>query len=358
MSVQLLLDGLRQRVPWPTMKVLCKICDLPISKGWDNTMSKLVKLSQENDDFSGAFDNLKSHYCDHLLAGEKSVKIYVVDTKIAHRAVEFFSSYTPRESIFQQAYPLPLVSEKLSQAGYGSVLVEVTNRESFIALVFCTKRSYTERVTIEGKKILEQLPENLRNLDKIYGIKKYDKQFFDVVVFWKGTGLVELRVDTAMGAISQEERAAAFIQVSKAFNEMVERELGVPIILNQSQNLFPLIDKIYCSNEGRVCELNFTTQGGSIKHERMRRSEDDLRFETYHKAGRAAEPNILVYRLGVIWDYKISEDSVHQVELFFPGTISILSSSVQTLDEVFIAKCYGLQDYQFLLKKITTYLEP
>jgi hypothetical protein len=60
--------------------------------------------------------------------------------------------------------------------------------------------------------------------------------------------------------------------------------LGTPV------NLFPLIDTLYRSNEGRVVELGFGTTTASLKHERMRRTQTCLRKETYHKGGNGLWP--------------------------------------------------------------------
>ena len=143
------------------------------------------------------------------------------------------------------------------------------------------------------------------------------------------------------------------------FNKLTEKVLGVKSLLKDPVNFFPLIKKLYdAKGEGKVGELAFTTDEGSIKNEKMRAGMGDLRDETYHKAGRAAVDDICPYRIAVLWDSPISEtlSIKNYLEVFLQGNCRSLSSQNQVLEDVIIKKCSFLEEYKFVFDKINKYL--
>ncbi|NJN92426.1 MAG: hypothetical protein HC878_20050 [Leptolyngbyaceae cyanobacterium SL_5_14] len=234
-------------------------------------------------------------------------------------------------------------------------LVEIRSLDTSLAMIFCTKRFFTERTEIDPEGLNTEARKALDDYDELVGIKRYTRQFFDEVILWKNQDFVEVRIDIANGMPSQE-RSQAFIQVIKQFNAVARQKLNIETALKENINFFPLIDRLYESDEGKVGELAFTTDEGSIKFEKMRRGEVDLRDETYHRAGRKAVDHITPYRLAILWKFSLSEDLETQPELLLPGQARILSNSTQKLDEVIIRKCSGLEDYNFVLEKIVFYL--
>jgi hypothetical protein len=175
-------------------------------------------------------------------------------------------------------------------------------------------------------------------------------------VFWRNKELIEVRVDITSGMTFQE-RSRAFMQTINQFNDLATESFGFETILKESINCFPLIGSLYNSDEGKIGELAFSTDEGSIKLEKMRRGGIDLRAETYHRAGKQAVHHITPYRLAILWKFSISEELETQPELLLPGKVWALNHSTQNLDEVFITKCSGLEDYNFILEKIITYLQ-
>ena len=47
MSLELLLNSLRDRVPFPTMSAILKLSDLPVSRGAKNTVDRILKEVSE-----------------------------------------------------------------------------------------------------------------------------------------------------------------------------------------------------------------------------------------------------------------------------------------------------------------------
>jgi hypothetical protein len=359
MFINQLLESSHKRVPWQIMQVLLKTCELPSGNGWKGTIEKLTSLiNGEHLDSSlvAGFNKLKELYIDYLLTGEKAVKLFSIESSVINTLVSFFHSYTFKENLFSKAYPFDLDESNLSKVDYLPKIVEIRNSESKLVVVFCTKRVYTERNEIDLNQFSQDVKKELDYYDEIIGIKKYERQFFDVIVVRKDKGLLEIRIDMANG-ISSKERQTAFFEIEKSFQDLLKDNLGTSDIFENKINFFPLIDRLYHSEEGKVGEIAFTTDEGSEKRERMRRGSIDLRNETYHKAGREAVEHINLFKLAILWSFPISHRIQPHPELYLPGTSRSLSNVVQELDEALVKKCTGSNDYEFVFEKIITYLE-
>jgi hypothetical protein len=354
MPVNLLLDSLRNRVPWPTMRAILKMCDLPMGRGWDDTIQRLIAKSEGENGVEDNFNKLQELYSNHLLVGEKAIKLFCVERQKINRLIASFQSRRVEETVFHETFPFPLPEERLKEIENSPPkLVEIKDFNDNLALIFCTKRFFTERVEINPEELRGEAKKDLGDYDELIGIKRYTRQFFDVIVLWKEKELVEIRVDIAQG-MPPPERSRAFIETTNSFNSFGREILGIQTLLEKPINLFPLIDSLYESNEGKVGELAFTTDEGSTKVEKMRRGDVDLRAETYHKAGKRAVDHITPYRLAILWKFPISEKIETQPELFLPGQVRTLSSE-QQLDEAIVRKCSSLIDYYFVFEKINIY---
>ena len=351
-----ILEAFSQRISWSTMKVILKICDLPVGRGWEQTIKKLTDEESIQDDINDKIEHLKKSYENHLLVNDKALKIYQVERKKIDKLIAGFKKYKPSATLFQETYPFPLSDERLKGIDFSQKLVEIRDTEDSLAVIFCTKRLFTERSQIDTEQLNEDTRKNLIEYDKIIGIKEHYRQFFDVVVLSKKQNTIEVRVDIA-GGLSLEDKSKAFFQTIQQFNMLSEDIARIKTPLQESINFFPLIDNLYESDEGKVVELAFITDEGSTKSEKMRKGSVDLRTETYHHAGKQAVGHITSYRLAILWNIQISEGINSQPELLLPGRAQILSSQIQYLDEVCILNCSSLDDYKFVVEKIFTYLE-
>ena len=76
-----ILEAFSQRISWSTMKVILKICDLPVGRGWEQTIKKLTDEESIQDDINDKIEHLKKSYENHLLVNDKALKIYQVERK-------------------------------------------------------------------------------------------------------------------------------------------------------------------------------------------------------------------------------------------------------------------------------------
>ncbi len=351
-----ILEGFRKRISWSTMRVILKMCDLPIGHGWKKTINKLTDEDTVQDDIDGKIEQLKKCYDNHLLVSDKAIKFYPLERDKINELIASFKNHKPDLTLFHETYPFPLSDERLNKVDSSQKLVEIRDTDDSLAVIFCTKRLFIERAEIDIEKLKEETKKDLIDYDKIIGVKEYYRQFFDVVLLSKEKNIIEVRVDIT-GDISGKERSKAFLQMINKFNTLSKNISGIETPLEENTNFFPLVDRLYESDEGKVCELAFITDEGSTKSEKMRKGSVDLRTETYHYAGKQAVNHITSYRLGILWNFNISDGLNTKPELLLPGTAQILSNKTQYLGEVCIKNCSGLKDYNFVLDKILTYLK-
>lgn len=355
MAVEALLDHCRQRIPWPVMRSILHANDLPVGQGWDASILKLISYHGEGESQSSKVNGLEKAYFEHLLAGEKAVRLYQVEPGKVEELVLAFQDIELQDSIFLETFPYPLSEVRLKESNCGTSLVGIEAIGEDFALVFCTKRFVTERNELNLSDFREETRQDLSGYDEVIVVKHNIKQFFDIVVVRVNLGIIEVRIDLS-GGISADDQSLAFASIVAHFNDFASPFVGGGVVLRHLCNLFPLVSGLYESNEGRVCELGFTTDEASIKLEKMRRKEYDLREETYHRAGKSAVGNITPYRLGICWTFQFSEDVETKPELLLPGHFRILSTHNQFLGEAIVAKCSGLDDFNFVIDKIITSL--
>ncbi|BAY86934.1 hypothetical protein NIES267_64450 [Calothrix parasitica NIES-267] len=351
-----ILEAFSQRISWSTMRVILKNCDLPLGRGWEQTIQKLTDEESIRNNINNKIEQLKKCYDHHLLVNDKALKIYPLERKKIDKLIAAFKKYKPIDTAFHQTYPFPLSDDNLKEVGFSQKLVEIRDTKDSLAVIFCTKRLFTERSQINIEQLNEDTRKELVDYDKIIGIKEHYRQFFDVVVLSKKRNTIEVRIDIT-GNLSLEDKSKAFFQTIQQFNTLSEDIARIKTPLQESINFFPLIDNLYESDEGKVVELAFITDEGSTKSEKMRRGSIDLRNETYHHAGKQAVDHITSYRLAISWDIQMSRGINSQPELLLPGRAQILSNQTQYLDEVCILNCSSLDDYEFVVDKIFTYLE-
>lgn len=358
MQLEVLIDSLRARMPWHVMRELIRLHNLENGLGWEKTIPKWVTYAERSKkDYDRLYEILLNIYEQQVLAGEKTTRFYRVTSEYIRPFCENLAVECLPETPYSSVYPLPLTNEPLAEVDTQTHLCSFSQsepREPYIA-VFCTKRTVTEKVPIRVDEYLDQLPDELglQGYSEIVGVKTHTKQFFDVMVVDPNFESVELRLDSGHG-LKSDDRSQAFRQFENTVNESISKKLAIPFSLPEPTNLFPVIDALYRSSEGRVCELAFTTEGGSVKHEKMRRKNTCLRQEAYHVGGsEAVEGCIAPYRIAATWERIMSlKVAKSEPELMLPGTARMLQAPNASLDEVVISNCASSEDYTFVINKL------
>lgn len=358
MVIAQILEGFRQRSSWTDIRYVLQVCDLSAGRGWDNTIKKLTaeKELEENEKFDSKVKLLQEHYKDFLLVNNKAVELYFLERDSLDKLIDLLTFHQFEQNLFHKAYPFPLSEEGLEDVDSTQKLVEIVNTDDSLIIVFCSKRFFVERSEIDPSELEESTRKELIYYDKIIGIRENHRQFFDVVILSKHENTIEVRVDITTcppsKCLTSKEVDKAFYETIQSFNALLKLKAS----LDKNANVFPLIDRLYESSEGQVTELGFVTDGGSIKHEKMRKKSTCLRIEPYHDAGKKAVHHITPYRLSVSWDSRISVNLNKAPELSLPGNVKELSRMPPYLGNFYIKNCICSKDYNFVFDKILSYL--
>ncbi|MEL6441790.1 MAG: hypothetical protein AAFQ80_21375 [Cyanobacteria bacterium J06621_8] len=351
-----ILKGFRPRISWTTMKAILEMNNIPTGNGWDRTIRKLETNVSDNN-IEANINHLKDIYNKHLFISEKAIQIYKLERKIIDTLIEQIKQYNPPSTPFLKTYPFPLSSEELRNINYVQEIVKIIDDEDSLKIILCTKRLHVERSPIDTDKLREETKKDLIEYEKVIGEKRYYIQFFDLIVLSKHKDLIEIRIDVGHN-LSSEEIGEGFLKTKMRFNLLLDNlNTGIKNPLTDRINFFPLIDTLCESNEGKIVELGFLTDEGSIKNVKMKKGSVDLRKEKFHSAGKKAVDHINAFRLSVRWDYTFLDKINTDIELVIPGQATIFNNNVQYIEEIHIKKCFSLDQYNFIFQKVMNNLE-
>lgn len=351
-----ILKGFRPRISWSTMKALLKMSGLPTGNGWDKTIKK-IEGEKIDTELQANIKQLKDIYLKHLLVSEKAVQVYQLEREVIDKIIDSLQQYNPPYTTFNETYPFPLPTDKLQNINSFQEIVEIVNDDDSLKIVLCTKRLHVDRSIIDTDKLKEETRKDLIEFEKVIGEKRYYHQFFDVIVLSKCSDLIEIRIDISNN-LSLEEIGEGFLKTKMKFNLLLEHlSTGIKNPLTDRINFFPLIDILCESDEGKIVELGFLTDEGSIKNVKMKRGSVDLRKEKFHSAGKRAVDHINSFRLAVRWDSNSLNEINTDIELLIPGQAIIFNNNVQYIEEIHVKKCFSLEHYNFIFQKVIAYLE-
>ncbi len=355
MELEKLLSSIQERIPYNQFRALLKKVELPPSNGWDNTFKKIrQEVESEAENIEEKIEKLLLAYREHLLVGEKAVKFFKIKPSLIQSLLNQAEGLKYDECPFTQAFPFFLDDENSNNVHPSNLyFIKKLKHTNGLALIFFSKKYFQEKQSLDVSTINDSLTrEYFDQFQEVYGLKQNIKQFADIVFINKKENLVEYRLD--IRNFSRDERKKGFGLIHKKFVNLFP-SIDFSERTFSALNFYPLLNKFYESSEGRVCELGFTTDEGAIKKDRMRFKNTDLRYETFHHAGRKAVTLITPYKIGVVWEKENYVDE--NIELIIPGTISLLTQSqFPVIDEVILTGCMNLNDCENVKNKILRFL--
>lgn len=348
-SISDLARTMGARMPWSVGRKVLVENGLPRGRGWHQTTEKLRKAGEET---AAHIDELSLALREHTLCGEKLSTFYNIDPKVLEHVRANLALIEVKDNAFARAFPAILLDDELSVQLNGFILTAVEGTEDGVGVVFSSARVITVREEIEPSEISDGVSGILDEYDKLIGLKTVRFQAFDVVWVPHDGTLVDVRIDYPEGT-HHDVSLAAHARAVDAFHNLMDES-----ILDQPVNLFPLIDRIYNDpSEGTVVELGFGTTTASLKNEKMRRKQLDLREEQYHKGGKAAlKSPIEPFRLSVTWNRKAGGGIVSTPELSVNSSARAAGGANPTIESVVIRKCMGQADYEFVRSRIEHHL--
>jgi hypothetical protein len=229
------------------------------------------------------------------------------------------------------------------------VLISVEDSEAGTTAMLASVRTISVREVLDRTSMPQPATEELAAYDEIIGVRHVRHQAMDVLWIPARGKFIELRIDSPKG-FHKDAVAVAIEQVIQRVNRIAEEaDFTKPV------NLFPLIQSIYSTpDEGTVVELAFGTSTASLKHERMRRRQLDLRTEVYHKGGKQALATAIEpYQLSVVWHLP---DRGSTPELSLSASARTATSASPALYLAEIRNCASESDYDFVRSRIIAHL--
>lgn len=342
MSVIGALESMRSRMPWRVAQRILQDRDIPRGRGWEETITKL-----QEEDLSEHRDALTDIVRQHSMCGEKLTSIYNLEAKDRSELIGQISRMPAPDNAYSKAYPLTLGEAEL---GTLSATLRHAKTERFddgLAVFFGSVRRVEIREDLDASDLPEEARDALDDYDQIIGVKHRRIHAIDVVWIPTNGDDIDVRVDFPPGTPRQLAEAAKSEVLAK-ITGLIGDEMKL-----QAVNLFPAIKSIYsAAQEGKVAEMSFSTDTGSLKNEKMRRRKLCLRKEAYHVGGKAAlASSIDPFSLSIVWDRGNSNP-----ELTLHSTARMTGQQIPYLYEAGIARCTGRDDYDFVRERLLHHL--
>lgn len=346
-NLNAIANSMRGRMPWTVGRRILQELRLDRGKGWDRTLARLAEEDAE------AIPPLTGALTDHILCGEKLVRLYTLDPERLSEFRALAKAQTPTKSAASDQFPLLLSADQLSTAPPGHTLIAVIHEEDGTALIYSSIRIVVRRVQLDAEDFPDSAGDLISKYEEIVGIKSERVQGMDVLWIPSDNRPVQARIDFPRGMLFDAADHAL-----TSLKHTVQAATGVDY-LTTPINLFPLIPAMYANpKEGTVVELAFGASTAALKHEKMRRGSFSLRDEAYHRGGLAAlQGQISPFKVSIEWQRKLDETLVSTPELNLHSTSRAGGAADPVLFDAVIRDCMGIADFEYVMARIQHYLD-
>lgn len=359
------VSNIEKKISLPEFADKLRSLSLPASSSWTKTISTLKEVSEYHDLDPKTIANLDLivNWIDEYLSFHaKTIFTFPLKKKQHPPLDNIYSAFIDNlknsfvKTTYPKKFPYLLSKEELQQYNNTTTLREIRKNSTHIDCIFSQVKEYKTRNEINITQNDAEAVEKLKGYSKIIGVKTVSHEHIDIVRFDLKQNSIELHLDitrpgkSILNLIEIENRQKSYKDIINASVVAKIPSFYIPAALN----LFKTIQKIYDSHQGNVCELGFvTTAGGSVKKEKMKRYDVDLRSETWHAGGMNAvttgpvPDKVEMYQLSVCW--KISNSSDMPI-LSIPGTYRSLTSA--EVEHAIILGCKEKASYDFALSQL------
>ena len=334
-----MLDALRARLPWRnTAYPMLRRCGLYAHRGWEDTINafETEKLS------ASQVSALRSALEEHLIVGEKCVRIYKVGSANAQKLRAIARSSAVKQTDLTKSFPYVLPEKKLRElGGEQPTFTRHIERPEGEAALFSGSRAYLEHVKLNVASLKAAVVGD-DEYTSLSATRERQLQTYDSIWMPFDSEFICINVD--FPATVQSD----FYQPSfDRLESWTRKVIGDDLVLC---NLWQSIEDLYSNGGGKLVELGFVTDEEGVKHHRSRGGKC-LRRDLYHRKGAAAVGDALdPYRIAIKWRIKQGEAVVSNPELFLPGTARMLFKP--QLSEAVLRNAYRTKDMEFVLNKL------
>lgn len=346
MAAEDVVRSMRTRVPWTVAGQMLGSLGLDKSQGWRRTLDK---VTSGNLDYDSSLTELSDALEEHLVCGEKIVRLFRVSNVQARRLRELVSRLEIPNNEFSEEFPTLLSEDRLrGYRGHPPYLAGKIEYRIGTAVVLASARYLLSREAMMPSELPNAAAAELDEYEEIICVKHQRLQAADVLWVPAEGEVIELRTDFPLGMHIRSGLAAADLAQAR-FSELV----GVANFGNQI-NLFPAIEGLYhARGDGRMVELGFMVSGSSQKLEKTRRDAECCREEAYHLGGVGAlRTPIAPFRASVLWPVELERNVTSAPEITLRGTPVQSAEPNAFLGEMVICNCTGLEDYEFVRDRV------
>jgi len=354
-----LLSSFGERVPYPIYlelnkehSISKKLSKLKIDGEKKTYTDKLKALDKVKNEavFVDVFQAMAETYQENISYGSKYIQYFHFTGSAFDEILEFAQSQQLGTNALCHLFPYMADLIKLSEINVNEIhLVKKVDHDNTLMLFYTRVVDFIERVSIDPNQIQNEVLKG--TYTEFYGVKRYLKQFVDVVVINKKNKTIEIRIDYFKGTSdsqAQKHFSDFFSALKRNMNLSLKGKFD-----RSKLNIHPVIQKINSDLTGRLVEICFSTKEGSNIKIRKRRADVDIRDEAYHRAGSEAVSNNLdIYRIGSVW----KNEKEKELELLIPGSSSLVHTTTKEISEAIITNCRGASDFNFVNNKIFHFL--
>ncbi|MGF6771972.1 hypothetical protein P3T18_004460 [Paraburkholderia sp. GAS199] len=347
------LAALRARqecYPFSMVRNQLKAAKMPTSNGWPPLIEKFVEMVASRERLLECREELRRIYLQSLVVGTRAISIFEVDKREANVAAANIDALLDVTSDFAQAFPLPVSDEKLRKAGFNGVFCAIRKYEDgAVRLIACCRRAFRTREAIDVAGLDGDAKNALEGFDEVIGVKNGWVQAFDSIVVRPVEGTIEIQIDIPC-RLTREDFGKARNFYTDRLNGLFGERFRNEKWLMLPRNLYPLISKLYARNDGYVNSLGHATTTKSIKEERMRGRQSDLRKETFHEEGMAAINGATdEYSIRKGWD---TADGQRTPTVLISGHFGAAGGANPQVGYAFIDGCADEDDFAMVMSKL------
>lgn len=343
MALRVLLAGLEKRAPWlGAGRLMLKHVGFTTHRGYKLTIE--AALEEVRDETRE--QHLAKLMTEHAVAGEKLVQIVKLEQGERAGVLAWIRAKRKTANVLTEPFPSIAAESELrafslsEPTSLGSISLEDGSAAGYTAV-----RSYLDRIEIPVANLRAGLNDGFEH---VYAVKRVFRQTIDAIWLPAGRDFVCLIADLPLGVPSGFARDSQDYLMAQ-----LRRHLGralVPI------NLWPAIDGLYKSAEGRLVDHGFVNNEDAVKSHTARRGGRSLRDDPYDRAGaQAVGEALLTYKVAVAWARPINGATKAQPEVILPGTAQMLSSRKLTH---FIARnCISSRDLSAVTSRIIQHID-
>lgn len=297
-------------------------------------------------------ENLTNIFTNHVRYGMKAIVIFPIEHDVALRLIDKMEMLSYNDSPFRSSYPLPLRTDKLRNVSSDSIPTSFELEDAKTRrLVICTRRAIKTRDSFQYDQVSEHVRNDLKEDDedkfeRVIVVRNRIVQSFDSVLIRPTENRLEIHVD-----IPEYLGVEEVLKTINTHTEKITTLLkGISNANLEPVNFFPCIARLYKEPQGSVHQLGHTTGSESVKNERMRKKDFDLREEIFHQKGlEALGGSTNLYSITKAW---ASSNGIAYPQLSIIGYVSDAEKINAVVNHAIVDGYNCKEDFERLITKL------